>query len=303
MTKPRTNSLQAAADAQARAARDLARLSQGGRDAGIVAAASLAVLADIAAETALPNAEALLHLARDAAALIAEGAEPSARDLALIARAAADGADAVRLGADLDPALPDIAALNALVNDLAERALIGAAGAWLAQSAKAPDARLVAAAQGLYRLTDAWTARTGRDIRLFLHLDARERDAALCAPALSALGKFIDIICQRAGDAPVAFRLDLKTQALGSVIELSHDGPKIAAALPSLAADLLDALDHDVGPHLVMARSSEPALAVIEAEIGRLGGALLAGENSIRIVLPRCEAPVVVDRTWEARAA
>jgi hypothetical protein len=303
MTEPRTNRIQAAADAQARAARDLARLTKGGRDAGVVAAASLAVLADIAAESALPNAEALLHLARDTAALIAEGAEPSARDLALIARAAADGADAVRLSLDLDPALPDLAALTALVNDLAERALIGAAGAWLAESAKAPDARLVAAAQGLYQLTDAWTARTGRHIRLFLHLDASERDAAVCAPALNALGKFIDIICQRAGDAPAAFRLTLATQALGSVIELSHDGPKLTAALPSLADDLLDALDHDVGPHLVMARSSEPALAVIEAEIGRLGGALLAGEDVIRIVLPRCDAPAVVDQTWEAQAA
>ena len=43
MTEPRTNRIQAAADAQARAARDLARLTKGGRDAGIVAAASLAV--------------------------------------------------------------------------------------------------------------------------------------------------------------------------------------------------------------------------------------------------------------------
>ena len=46
-----------------------------------------------------------------------------------------------------------------------------------------------------------------------------------------------------------------------------------------------------------------------DRDIGRLGGALLAGEDVVRIVLPRCDAPAVVDQTRiadqtrEARAA
>ena len=184
---------------------------------------------------------------------------------------------------------------------------MGAADLWLAEARTAPDAQMVGAVQALTRLIDAWAARTGRHLRLVLDTHNFRRDGEAVGRAVAALGKLADLVCQRTDQPQLTFQLSLRSHVLGSAIELAYDGPGLEATAPCLADSLLDAMANDIGAPAPLLRPREPALAVIEAEIGGLGGTLSmgrdAGQTMIRVVLPRSAAATALQRDWEAQAA